>query len=142
MGQGASCGTCIDSVSVAETRVNELSQILKELKKPGLSLQQKNLLILRSAKITEELHKSAEENIVKSTRSVSNTLKGFNARKNVMNRALNTLPGQPTNSEIDAHMDRLMSEVALSPVSIPAPLRGGKQKQKQKQRTQRRWRHY
>jgi hypothetical protein len=138
MGQGASCVSCADSVAVAETRVSELSQILKELKKPGLSLQQKNLLILRSAKITEELHKSAAENIVTSTRSVSNTLKGFNARKNVMNRALNTLPGQPSDSEINAHMDRLMSEVALSPVSIPASLRGGEKKKL----TRRRWRHY
>lgn len=127
MGQAPSCvgGSCVDIISVSEKNVDELSEILKELKKPGITFQQRQLLVLRSAKITEELHSAAEQNIMKATRNISKRNTNVKTRMNLMNAALSSLPGQPTRSNVDKSMDDMMAYVASRPTQVPASFRGG-----------------
>jgi hypothetical protein len=122
MGQGASCTQRVD---VAERNVNELSDILTQLRKP-LPFQTRQLLILRSAKITEDLHKVAQDNIIKATRNFSRTVnRNTNKRKNLINTTLTSLPGQPSSANVDAELDKVMSHVAMRPLQVPATFRGG-----------------
>lgn len=122
MGQGASCTQRVD---VAERNVNELSDIIQQLRKP-LPLQTRQLLILRSAKITEELHKAAQDNIIKATRNFTRSVNtNTNKRKNLITTTLASLPGQPSSATVDAELDRVMSHVATRPLQVPASFRGG-----------------
>jgi hypothetical protein len=122
MGQSASCTQRVD---VAERHVNELSDILTQLRKP-LPLQTRQLLILRSAKITEDLHKVAQDNIIKATRNFTRSVNtNTNKRKNLINTSLASLPGQPSSSNVDAELDKVMSRVATRPLQVPASFRGG-----------------
>jgi len=124
MGQSASC---IQRVDVAESKVGELSDILTQLRKP-LPLQTRQLLILRSAKITEDLHRSAQDNITKATRNFTRTVnRNTSKRKNLINTTLASLPGQPSSANVDAGLDKVMSHVATRPLQVPASFRGGKQ---------------
>ena len=120
MGQGASCTQRVD---VAERNVNELSDIIQQLRKP-LPLQTRQLLILRSAKITEDLHKAAQDNIIKATRNFTRSV-NTNKRKNLITTTLASLPGQPSSATVDAELHRVMSRVATRPLQVPASFRGG-----------------
>lgn len=123
MGQGASCTQRVD---VAERNVNELSDIIQQLRKP-LPFQTRQLLILRSAKITEDLHKAAQDNIIKATRNFTRSVnRNTNKRKNLINTTLASLPGQPSSANVDAELDKVMSHVAMRPLQVPATFRGGK----------------
>jgi hypothetical protein len=122
MGQGASCTQRVDA---AETKVAELSHILTQLRKP-LPLETRQLLILRSAKITEDLHKAAHDNIIKATRNFTRSVNtNTNKRKNLINTTLTSLPGQPSSANVDAELDKVMSHVAMRPLQVPATFRGG-----------------
>jgi hypothetical protein len=132
MGQSASCTQRVD---VAERNVNELSDIIQQLRQP-LPFQTRQLLILRSAKITEDLHKVAQDNIIKATRNFSRTVnRNTNKRKNLINTTLTSLPGQPSSANVDAELDRVMSHVAMRPLQIPATFRGGVAKGKKTRKT-------
>lgn len=129
MGQSASCTQRVD---VAERNVNELSDIIQQLRKP-LPFQTRQLLILRSAKITEDLHKAAQDNIIKATRNFSRTVnRNTNKRKNLINTTLTSLPGQPSSANVDAELDRVMSHVAMRPLQVPATFRGGETRKTRK----------